>query len=440
MFFTHGEKRTEQDDGNVTLGKGYLVSRIQVLLQNGRILRPRTMEAEALARELLDDEIRVTQNANETYGAFKTGAHDDLVTALGLATQERRQGGFVFIAEPFRQERSIFEMGWPSEDEIRQAEWLGWPSRETKTRGKHASRVRCAQSWPGRVGWPSRRTNPKRASHDRSICEGTTSPRRYLYEVCLTWCTRIATTRLASGMERGVVNMNYAIGAVSNNDPASQILHRLALPAYCVADAARFAGTSAQTVRRWLVGYAQPGHTMERVLDRESSALLSYNALVEIAFVAALRKCGVKLEAIRRAYIFLSQWRDEPFPFTAEDLRTDGVEVLAGILDNPDGYVAASHHGQMLWREAVKQKVDQFDYEFHHARRWYPRGRTGIVVIDPAVAFGAPTIRATGIPTYALKSRARAGESIDSMRADFGLTEQQVREALRFEGVLGSAA
>ena len=38
--------------------------------------------------ELLDYEIRVDQNANDRYGAFRVGTHDDLVTALGLATQD----------------------------------------------------------------------------------------------------------------------------------------------------------------------------------------------------------------------------------------------------------------------------------------------------------------------------------------------------------------
>jgi hypothetical protein len=42
----------------------------------------------AAARELLDYEIRVTEDANERYGAFRVGAHDDLVTSLGLTLQE----------------------------------------------------------------------------------------------------------------------------------------------------------------------------------------------------------------------------------------------------------------------------------------------------------------------------------------------------------------
>ena len=89
VYFTHGDRRLEQDGPPryVSLGKTWLVSRLQVLLQTGRILLPKTAEAEALAKELMDYEIRVTEQANDTYGAFKVGAHDDLVTALGLATQ-----------------------------------------------------------------------------------------------------------------------------------------------------------------------------------------------------------------------------------------------------------------------------------------------------------------------------------------------------------------
>jgi hypothetical protein len=47
------------------------------------MLRRATKE---LAKELLDYEIHIDEDANDKYGAFKVGTHDDLVTALGLAT------------------------------------------------------------------------------------------------------------------------------------------------------------------------------------------------------------------------------------------------------------------------------------------------------------------------------------------------------------------
>jgi Terminase RNaseH-like domain len=84
VFFTHGDRRTRQG-GEVRMGKAFLVSSLQALLQTGRIHLPRTPEATALAKELGEYEIRVSKDANDRYGAFKVGTHDDLVTALGLA-------------------------------------------------------------------------------------------------------------------------------------------------------------------------------------------------------------------------------------------------------------------------------------------------------------------------------------------------------------------
>lgn len=62
-----------------------MVSMLQVFLQTGRIHLPKMAEAEALKEELLNYEIRISDGGRDTYGAFRTGSHDDLVSALGIA-------------------------------------------------------------------------------------------------------------------------------------------------------------------------------------------------------------------------------------------------------------------------------------------------------------------------------------------------------------------
>ena len=89
-YFTHGDRRTEEG-GRVSIGRAWLVSRLQSLLQTDRLHLPDTAEARQLAAELRDYEIRVDQDANDRYGAFKVGTHDDLVTALGLGVQPTRR-------------------------------------------------------------------------------------------------------------------------------------------------------------------------------------------------------------------------------------------------------------------------------------------------------------------------------------------------------------
>ena len=100
VFFNHGDRRTEQQDGTISMGKAWLVSRLHALLQTGRILLPRTAEAQTLATELLDYEITVDEKGTDTYGAFKVGTQDDLVTALGLATQPPKEAGLLLTGMP----------------------------------------------------------------------------------------------------------------------------------------------------------------------------------------------------------------------------------------------------------------------------------------------------------------------------------------------------
>jgi len=88
VYFTHGDRRAESlEENTVTLGKAFLVARLQTLLQCHCLHLPATPEARTLAQELDAYEVRVDENANERYGAFRVGTHDDMVTALGLAVQ-----------------------------------------------------------------------------------------------------------------------------------------------------------------------------------------------------------------------------------------------------------------------------------------------------------------------------------------------------------------
>ena len=87
VYMNHGDQR-DLDAGVVKLGKAWLVARLQTLLQEGKLHLPRTRDAEDLAEDLLDYQIKVPEDASDRPGAFKVGRHDDLVTALGLAVQE----------------------------------------------------------------------------------------------------------------------------------------------------------------------------------------------------------------------------------------------------------------------------------------------------------------------------------------------------------------
>lgn len=70
---------------NATIGKAYLVSRLQTLMQCTRVHLPRSPEMDAMVEELLAFEVKISPAGHDTYSApERVGAHDDTITALAL--------------------------------------------------------------------------------------------------------------------------------------------------------------------------------------------------------------------------------------------------------------------------------------------------------------------------------------------------------------------
>lgn len=210
---------------------------------------------------------------------------------------------------------------------------------------------------------------------------------------------------------------------------------RLSLPAYRYAEAARYAGLSVQTVASWARWYRVPE---DRTADSTTSGprLLSYPQLAEVAVAAAFRHAGVKVEDLHRVHGDLRVVLESDYPFTLLAFKTRGPVLLPHLQSGRFlSHAIGMQDGQRVWRQSIQDLFDQFDYEQGMALRWYPRGRDGIIVIDPRVAFGAPAIAGTGVATHILRQRYVGGESVEDIAEDFGVTQGQIEAALDFEGI-----
>ncbi len=91
------------ESGEWRVPKRDLVSTLQVLLQTERLKVAQGLpDATVLVQELLNFQVKITDAANDTYGAWREGTHDDLVLAVALASwyAERQQHNVIRPLEP----------------------------------------------------------------------------------------------------------------------------------------------------------------------------------------------------------------------------------------------------------------------------------------------------------------------------------------------------
>ncbi|HEY7309267.1 MAG TPA: hypothetical protein VH643_07930 [Gemmataceae bacterium] len=86
VTITGGHATTVTADGSYHVPKKELITALQVVMQGRRLQIARSLpEAATLVRELQNFQVKITAAANETFGVWRDGQHDDLVLAVGLA-------------------------------------------------------------------------------------------------------------------------------------------------------------------------------------------------------------------------------------------------------------------------------------------------------------------------------------------------------------------
>ena len=220
---------------------------------------------------------------------------------------------------------------------------------------------------------------------------------------------------------------------------AAPWFRRLYLPAYSLSNAARYSGISPQVASNWYYR-ALPQVGYVALPNKERRVPLNYLQLIELAVVSVFRQLRVPLRNIAETRQYCAQVFASEYPFAEYQFKTDGFHLLMDVADavpslTTDDLIVADAHGQLAWNSMMEDKLLEFDYDKHYeiALRWFVAGRKSKVLIDPRVAFGAPMVR--GIPTWILRGRWKAGETVADIEEDFNLEESEIRDALEFEGV-----
>jgi uncharacterized protein (DUF433 family) len=215
--------------------------------------------------------------------------------------------------------------------------------------------------------------------------------------------------------------------------------------AYPAAEAARLVGMTPTRVRRWLRGYdyrySDGRRHKEAVLSRKGTAGTTYASfldLVDLLFVKRFVDHGISLQKLRRALREATDILGEPH-FARRTFFTDGHNIYLKVREEADAILQLLSGGQWVIAPIIQELGQQIDFDTPSgiARRWYPRGATGLIVVDPLIAFGRPAVAGKGVPTAAVYDFYKAEHADQGAVGRWhGLTNLETEAAVTFEEAL----
>lgn len=212
------------------------------------------------------------------------------------------------------------------------------------------------------------------------------------------------------------------------------------LPRYSYPEAARATGVPATTIAAWVRGqqYTRKNDRgfFSPVIARPGEGRLSFFNLIEVHVLRSLRtKHAVKLEHVRRAVELAQKEHSIKKLLLSEQLRFDAGGLFLKQYGELLQLTPAEHY---TIREVLESYLDRIDFydglpkDFSPIERLTPTARK-LILVSPLISFGRPIIKRLGITTRTIAERINAGESERSIIDDYGLHQDELREALAYE-------
>ncbi len=220
-------------------------------------------------------------------------------------------------------------------------------------------------------------------------------------------------------------------------------------PAYRAAEAAHILGLPTGTVQAWCFGqdyrHAHDGSRklFARVIEPADARrrLLSFVNICELHLLAVFRRHHrVRLQQVRDAVEYMRGQLGESRPLASARFRTNGIDLF---VEHAGDLLNVSKQGQRALREVFERSLArvEFSSESSGPVRLFPftRPPTAVdvqpksLVVDPTLSFGRPVLTGAFVRTEVIESRFQAGDSIAEMAEDYGVSAEQIEEALRFE-------
>jgi uncharacterized protein (DUF433 family) len=215
-------------------------------------------------------------------------------------------------------------------------------------------------------------------------------------------------------------------------------------PIYGIAEAAGYVHIPPATLRSWTVGRTyrtRRGPTdFEPLikLPNPDQARLSFSNLVEAHVLRALRtRHEVPIRAVRQALTYAEEQLGLERLLLSDELLTSAGDIF---LERYGQLINLTKSGQIAVRRLLEAHLERVDRGSEGLpTRLFPfltgdlATAARLIVIDPKVSYGRPTIVSSGISTEAIVGRIDAGEAVADLADDYGLSADEIEAAVLYE-------
>lgn len=234
----------------------------------------------------------------------------------------------------------------------------------------------------------------------------------------------------------------------------------LGLGMYTLAEASKLlGGVEVRSLNRWLYGYSygrsvdganrpysEPLWQPQYHPDEYGEKVIGFHDLLEVRMVREFVRAGLSLLFVRHCLERARRMFGAQYPLSTQRFVTDGETIMhearQAANEEEDGRLLDLRTMQYKFKAIIKPSLYAgIEYLGLEARRWYPDGARAPIVVDPAVNFGHPIVRNTGVPTETLFATYLA-EGKDRARVArlYEVSPQEVTAAVKFESRLRKAA
>ena len=188
------------------------------------------------------------------------------------------------------------------------------------------------------------------------------------------------------------------------------------------------------TIIRWI----RHGFSSPDLVDTPGAELLiTFEDLVSMRVIAALRAVGIQWKEIRATEHWLRNELGILRPFASESLWAGQGQVFG---DWTSQLLAASMHGQAAF-EVMRQYLIPvhglgFDETSGMANSWEAAPS---IILTPEIQFGTPCIKGSRIPARTIAGMIDAGDSREWVIREFGISEEEADAACEWEHRLRAA-